>query len=169
MRREYEVINNTRHKLPFTFADHLLLPLNKDKNPQAYLKFPGVEKMRVEWSFNKLLGEKNDVVSWPLLRKGIFADKLFGLLKKDSEGKYFLEYQNSIDGKEYRLQFSSQELPYLGYWQTNGAWHGGYNLGVELTNTDRDNLAEGVKENKLWWIDAGKSKKWSIDLEVKSS
>ncbi|MBI3980505.1 hypothetical protein HY345_00735 [Candidatus Microgenomates bacterium] len=164
LKREYEVVNNTKYNLPFTFADHLLLPPNKNKKPEEYLNFPGVSQMRIEWSNNNLLGEKNSSVGWPLSRKGIYADKLFGKLDKQND-LYRLTYLNNGN----LLTFSSPQLSYVGYWQTNGGWNNSYNLGVELTNTDRDNLAEGVKENKVWWIKQGESKKWSIDLEIISS
>lgn len=162
LQRSYEVINNSKYKLPFTFADHLLLPVNK-------VEFPGVEKMRLEWSYNNLLGKKDDMVNWPLSRTGVFADKLFAKINQPA----------TYHTKDLILTFSSPDLPYVGYWETQGGWphfakasrgkNNSYNLGIELTNTDRDNLAEGVKENTVWWIKQGESKKWSIDLEITSS
>lgn len=149
LKREYKIVNTTQHKLPFTFADHLLLPIGK-------VEIPGVKKMRLEWSYNNLLGKKNDEINWPLFRSGVFADKLFVNINQ------FVKYQT----KDLALTFSSPDLPYVGYWETSGGWNNSYNLGLELTNTDRDNLSEAVKENKVWWIEPKQSKKWSINLEI---
>ncbi len=183
--RDYKVTNKIKFKLPFTFADHLLLPVTNvtlERNSG---------KMRVEWSYQNKLGQKGDMISWPVKRQKPFADKLFMKLKKDKKGNFsifclchcepeFIEGEaipsdlrlprrfaprNDINNN-YNLYFSSPELQYLGYWHTEGGWHNQTNMGLELTNTDRDSLAEAAEAGTVWWIAPQKSKKWHILLKV---
>ena len=80
--RDYKVTNKIKFKLPFTFADHLLLPVTNvtlERNSG---------KMRVEWSYQNKLGQKGDMISWPVKRQKPFADKLFMKLKKDKKGNF---------------------------------------------------------------------------------
>lgn len=171
--RTYKVTNLTKYKLPFTFADHLLLPINDRLDPSEYIDLPRVRKMRVEWSFREKLGAKNSMANWPLKRKKPFADKLFAPLKKGRDGVFLVRYKGYSNYNGYNLELSSKELSWIGYWHTEKGWpasstgkNGQSNLGLELTNTDRDNLTECVESGKVWWIQPGKSKKWGIRLKV---
>lgn len=162
LKRSYTVTNITKYTLPFTFADHFLIPVNEKLKPEEYLTFPSVKGLKVEWSYQDKLGKKGSVTKWPLVRKQPFADKLFFLLKKSNNGEYWSSYKNN----RLKLVFSSQELNYLGYWQTEGGWNNSYNLGLELSNTNADSLQEAMSSGKVWFIKPGKNKKWSINLEI---
>ena len=167
--RSYTITNLTKFRLPFIFADHLLLPVGE-------VNLPHVKKMFVEWSYDNKLGKKGEIINYPLKREKPFADKLFSPLKKKygyycAGYKIYNRYNNYI-----LLTLSSKELSFLGYWHTEGGWpasakasagkHDQYNLGLELTNSNSDNLKESVKSGKVWWIKPGSNLTWSIELTV---
>lgn len=95
-----------------------------------------------------------------------FADKLFSKLEPDKDGTYHVSYKGNIKGEKTNIKLSSKELEYIGYWHTEGGWNKQYNLGLELTNTHRDNLRDAVKEKTVWWISPSASKSWSINLQI---
>ncbi len=156
--RSYEVTNLTKYKLPFTFADHLLLLINRESEPDNYLDFGNIDQFDLEYSYNENLGKKGDEVPWPIVRRKPFADKLFAKLNEGSK----VEYRN----RGLEIDFSSDALDYLGYWHTEGGWKDEHNLGLELTNTNFDNLKEGVERDSVWWIGAGSSKKFAVNMDI---
>ncbi len=145
--RGYRITNLTKYTLPFTFADHFLVPIQK-------VLISKKTKMKVEWSYKNKLGQKNDQIVWSVKRTKPLADKLFYKAAKASTET---------------LIFSSPELKYVGYWETQGGWNNQYNLGMELTNTNCDSLEEACKTNKVWRLKPGKSKKWTILLSLRGA
>ncbi len=155
LKRKYAIKNLFQKKLPFTFADHFLLPINdKMSNP---INFYGTKKFIVEYSFKNKIGKKEDLITIPTKRKPPFADKLFGKLSKRN-GFYNVSFKNN----GILLIQSSKELSNVGYWHTEGGWHNEYNIGLELTNTLFDDINDSVKHNSVWWINSYNTKLFQI-------
>lgn len=164
--RKYEVTNITKYKLPFTFADHLLLPINKNLSAREYINFSDDEKFEVEYSFQNKLGHKGEQINWPVDRNRPFADKLYTKLSTSENGKYCISTFLKQNSERIHIRLSSDKLDILGYWHTEGGWKNQFNYGLEFTNTNADDLVESIKKKELWWIEPGKSMNWCIEMRL---
>ncbi|MDD3648103.1 MAG: hypothetical protein PHS44_06430 [Candidatus Dojkabacteria bacterium] len=160
--RRYILSNNAKGRLPFIFADHFLLPINENIAPSEYLDFGKIRDFVLEYSYGGKLGKKGSKISWPIQRTSPYADKLFAKIQKDAKGFYSVAYSNA----GYRVVLSSKELPYVGYWHTEGGWKGEYNLGLELTNASSDNLEEAIDRGQAWWVGPRQSSQFSITTDI---
>ncbi|RJR15673.1 hypothetical protein C4579_01820 [Candidatus Microgenomates bacterium] len=161
--RNYAMRNISSHALPYIFADHLLLPVNKGEDPKNYIQFPGSEDMHVEYSYGDKF-RKGSLIQWSQKRQQPFADKLFGKLTRNSQNDYSFSYTRILPDKKIRLEFSSPNFPYVGYWHTEGGWNNEYNLGLEFTNCAADDVSKIRSESAI--LHAGMSTEFIISLII---
>ena len=96
-----------------------------------------------------------------------FAGKFFA--RSPAAGKVALGHANST--AKLIMQYSPDELPWLGLWINNDGWSGNdsaayQNLGLEPTTTPYDCVTEAIANNSLQWIPPGEERNWQIAVGV---
>jgi hypothetical protein len=86
--------------------------------------------------------------NWPEPVPGLRLDELTGARRSGTFAKLFAEFPTSTVGcatlcrgpERLEFRFDPPQIPYLGLWFTNGAWHGFTHVAIEPTNALTDDL-----------------------------
>ena len=69
-------------------------------------------------------------------------------------------------GIRVTMSFSPSELPYLGFWMSNGGWHGARHFAFEPSTAYYDTLARADQSKTLTWLRPDEERCFSLRLHI---
>lgn len=175
---DYAVTNQTHFDMPFIWSIHPLIRIEKGMS----ITLPaGIDRVRLEGAINSQIGENGSQINWPIA-KGHDLSKV----PANDFGRAYKIFTPILDGDsqvetaiytpsgEHALifHFSPKEISHVGLWMNYGAWSGigsppYFNLGLEPCIGSKDALPDAKTINEFGLLPAGKSRTWSLGLEIK--
>jgi galactose mutarotase-like enzyme len=166
----YKITNTGDFAFPCFYTFHCLVNNIKD----AHLLFPkGISKVLMVDTPNSLK-DLDDVVSFPITENGIdLTDP--SQLEDNQEEKYyvmdpvsegFTGYQFPNEKITVIITYKKEELPYLGFWNTQGHFRGDYNFALEMCNGYYDSISTAQKNKRCPVLKPGEVMKFSINIRV---
>jgi galactose mutarotase-like enzyme len=186
LRLDYRLKNTGASPTPWSWAAHPLFVAEAGDR----IVLPGsISQLRLEGSGGNRLGNKGDLVSWPVAAladrnqtdrgqtdlslagaaNSNIGDKLFAGPLGAAENWCALERPRA--GMRIQVSFDPGAIPYLGMWICYGGWPDGPGpkqacVALEPTTAPVDSLAETGPWSRV--LAAGGSFSWSIEVEFQS-
>ncbi|SFL40793.1 DUF5107 domain-containing protein [Halanaerobium salsuginis] len=170
----YQIKNNLKTAFPAIWTMHCLL--NYDTNLK--LKFPpGVNKIE-NVLLSQQLGPPGKIHSFPQTQDQIGQKYRFDRINyspdKSSEKYYVANCFESGQCEVYyptaditfKLNFSADKLPYLGFWLTRGGFKGDYNFAFEPSDGYYDSVITALKNKCISIYQPGEIKQFNLKLEL---
>ena len=164
----YEIINSTPFDIEALWTAHCLVRTEKGGQVITPFKEGDLvdivydstaktnENMRVSYS-DQLLSSQWDE-NKPTAKKVYFPEK-------NPDGFVAYKYPS---GDAFVMEFSKEELPYLGIWQDNGKINGTYSVGLEPCTSAYDTVVNAKKHNQECTLKSGEKWKISLSISVKN-
>jgi galactose mutarotase-like enzyme len=181
LRLDYVLKNTSASPTPWSWAAHPLFVAEAGDR----IVLPGsIKELRLEGSGGNRLGNKGDLVSWPVAALGDgtrtdlslakaadsnIGDKLFAGPLRAAENWCTLERPRA--GMRITVNFDPGATPYLGMWICYGGWPDGLGpkqacVALEPTTAPVDSLAETGPWSRV--LAAGASFSWSMEVQFQS-
>ena len=164
----YSIKNTGDVDFPAFYTFHCLVSCKKDMS----LLLPASTKKVEILSSTRFL--KPEEVDYPFTKQGINLSKpsllekggyeMFCVKGKIAEGK--VGYIFPEEKTKLLLNFDRKQLPYLGFWNTQGGYRGDFNVALEMSNGNSGSIENAQKNNACPIIKAGSKMEFSIDLEL---
>jgi galactose mutarotase-like enzyme len=181
LRLNYTLKNTGASPTPWSWAAH---PLFVAEAGDRIVLPDSISELRLEGSGGHRLGNKGDMVSWPVAALGdrsrtdlslaqaadsSIGDKLFAGPLRAAENWCALERPRA--GIRIKVSFDPGAIPYLGMWICYGGWPDGPGpkqacVALEPTTAPVDSLAETGPWSRA--LAAGGSFSWSMKVEFQS-
>jgi hypothetical protein len=181
LRLDYALRNTGASPTPWSWAAH---PLFVAEAGDRIVLPDSISQLRLEGSGGHRLGNKGDMVSWPVAALGDrsqtdlslaeaadsnIGDKLFAGPLRAAENWCALERPRT--GMRIKVSFDPGAIPYLGIWICYGGWPDGPGpkqacVALEPTTAPVDSLAETGPWSRA--LAAGGSFSWSMKVEFQS-
>lgn len=157
---DYEIQNNGEEEFPAIWAMHCLVNCEKD----MIINFPAETKTVENVHESRFLGAPGTIYNYPVDRnlKGENFDfrRIRGKEEKNTE-KYYVShgikegscsiYYPSKD-VTFEINYDSKNLPYLGFWVTEGGFRGDYNCALEPASGYCDSITEAMARGRCRFI-----------------
>lgn len=167
---EYTIKNISDRVFPCFYTMHCLFRCTEDMR----ITFPD-EVTTVENAYpSERLGAVGTLHSFPVTESSTDLSRV----RRADSGKYEKFYaQGRIingscglyypsDGIRVRVNWDTVNLPYLGFWVTEGGFRSDYNCAIEPSSGYYDSVSRAVKNNKLWYMKPGEEKRFEICITV---
>jgi hypothetical protein len=181
LRLDYALRNTGASPTPWSWAAH---PLFVAEAGDRIVLPDSIRELRLEGSGGNRLGNKGDMVSWPVAALGDrsrtdlslaqaadsnIGEKLFAGPLRAAENWCALERPRA--GLRIKVSFDPGAIPYLGMWICYGGWPDGPGpkqacVALEPTTAPVDSLAETGPWSRA--LAAGGSFSWSMEVEFQS-
>lgn len=171
---EYEITNTGAMDLPCIWAMHCLVRCEEDME----LMFPPDTREVINVLDSKVLGEVGRVHPYPVttdLQDNEYALNRISKRETMKMEKYYVrgKVKQGTCGVNYPSQhvrfdihFDPEQLPYLGFWVTEGGFRGDYNCALEPTNGYYDSIETASRLNGLYSLKSGEKLVFTIKLQL---
>lgn len=122
------------------------------------------------------LGKKGRVYNYPVTAEGFdlsYVRESSGVCRKFyaadavSEGRCALDYRKT--GLYVILEWDAEQLPYLGFWVTEGGFRGDYNCAPEPSSGYYDSISTAMEHQKLWMLKPGEEREFKIKITIQEN
>ncbi len=171
----YELKNLSPFSFRFIWALH---PLFKVDEFTRILLPESVQQVINVGGSPSRLGAYGSVHSWPITKDS--SGEVYDMSRilqpeKGSCDKYYAigptpegwcALRNERSGLEIKLTFPSEQVPYLGMWVNEGAYHEQYNVAPEPCTGAFDSVATATQWGAVSVVPGMGSYEWSLSIEV---
>lgn len=166
----YKITNTGSHNFPCFYTFHCLVNTTSDA---ILIMPPKTDEILVVGENTRF--SKNPT-SYPISYNGIDISKPSSV----EDGKCEKFYVNNsvsegICGYVYPskkikvlISYDKEELPYLGFWNTQGGFRGDYNIALEMSNGFYDSVSVALKNNKCPILKPRETMSFSFDINIEN-
>lgn len=176
LRVEYLVENIGATPQSFLYACHPLFAISAGDRIQLPQE---VSELKLDYSRNRRLGERGDIIRWPQARSGIDLN-LTGDKNINTAEMFYTDrlnegccgiYRNATH-QTIQVTFDTRRLPYLGVWLCYGGWPDDssgprqYAVALEPTTSACNTVADALRTNSAITLGAGEVFDWDIRFTI---
>ncbi|SDE90997.1 hypothetical protein [Terriglobus roseus] len=179
LRVDYFVTNVGSRSQSFVYACHPLFAVDQGD----HIVLPtGVHSLRLDYSRGNRLGNRGDVVSWPVTASGVRLDRVGSADTGHADMLYTEPVDNGIcsilrhsTGQSLEVLFDPGTLPYLGIWLCYGGWPDNasdnrqYAVALEPTTSPHNSLNAAQQAQAAKSLRPGEAFKFSISFGVRNT
>jgi galactose mutarotase-like enzyme len=166
----YKITNTGDFEFPCFYTFHCLVKNVKD----MHLLFPnGISKVLLVDTPDSLKELDNEVL-FPITENGIDLtdpsqigdnqEEKFYVMDPVSEG--FTGYQFPNEKMNVLITYKKEELPYLGFWNTQGHFRGDYNVALEMCNGYYDSISTAMNNKRCPILKPGEVMKFGFNISI---
>lgn len=146
----YKITNTGDYDFPCFYTFHCLVNCNSE----TFLLMPSNTEEILMVSDNSRFSKKQ--TSYPISSEGIDVSRVNSLEKGKCEKFYVInEIDEGLCGYMFPkkklkalINYNQKELPYLGFWNTQGGFRGDYNVALEMSNGFYDSISIALNNNR---------------------
>jgi galactose mutarotase-like enzyme len=174
----YSVENTGREVQAFLYACHPLFAISAG---DRILLPEEIKELRLDYSRDYRLGQRDSVVQWPQTQSGVRLD-ITGERETGTAEMFYTsrlnrgwcEIHRTTANQAIEISFDTQRLPYLGIWLCYGGWpdHGDgprqYAVALEPTTSACNTLTEALQSDSAITLEPGELYDWEIGFNVRN-
>ncbi|MDD4082094.1 MAG: hypothetical protein WC162_10355 [Sphaerochaetaceae bacterium] len=165
---DYSITNTGNVAFPAFYTFHCLVSCKKNME----LLLPASTKKVEILASSRFL--KLEETNYPITEQGIDlskpfllkngGDEMFNFKGKLAEGK--VGYHFPEEKTNFLLNFDRKQLPYLGFWNTQGGYRGDFNVALEMSNGNHGSIEKAQMNNACPIIEPGSKMEFSLGFEL---